>query len=69
MNLSELDLPEFLLKELERQGFMTTDDMLHLGNDAILKIPGMGRAPYRRLAAALGREPFSKANATRAALE
>ena len=60
MQLTDLRFSVFLQKELERYGFETVEDMVHLPNSQILSIPGMGGSAYRRLAAAMGREAFVK---------
>ncbi|WFU07562.1 hypothetical protein QA648_36995 (plasmid) [Rhizobium sp. CB3171] len=58
--ISDLKLKPSLCDELHQLGFEIVDDMQHLSNADILRIPGMGGVSYRRLAAALGREPYGR---------
>jgi hypothetical protein len=60
MRLADLNFPPSLLAELQQHGFDTVEQMSHLPNSYILRIPGMGGSWYRRLAAAMGREAYAK---------
>lgn len=60
MRLADLKYSVTLLAELERHGFQSVEDMLHVPNSQILSIPGMGGSAYRRLATAMGREAYVK---------
>lgn len=57
--LEDLKLRPGLLWELHARGYYTVGDMAHLSIIECLKIPGMGGVHWRRIAKALGREPFS----------
>ena len=62
MRLTDLKLAPSLLAELQKHGFETVEEMVHLTNSHILRIPGMGGAAYRRLAAAMGRDAYAKSH-------
>ncbi|TBG41870.1 hypothetical protein ELG77_08855 [Rhizobium leguminosarum] len=57
--LTDLKLKPALLAELLQLGFETPGDMAHLSNAQCLRIPGMAGRDWRKLAAAMGREPFT----------
>lgn len=56
--LEDLKLKPWLLVELNQFGFEVVEDMQHLSPVEMLRIPGMGGHDYRKIARALGREPF-----------
>ena len=58
--LSDIRLRPGLVAELNQRGFERVGDMVDMSDGEILRIPGMGGASYRRLCAAMGREPHSK---------
>ncbi|MEH2700244.1 hypothetical protein AB9F35_15055 [Rhizobium leguminosarum] len=58
--LTDLKLKPGLLAELRQLGFETTGDMAHLSNAQCLRIPGMAGRDWRKIAAAMGREPLSR---------
>ncbi len=58
--ISDIGLKPGLVVELNQRGFEYVVDMIDMSNVEILRIPNMGRASYRRLCAALGRDPYSK---------
>ena len=60
MRLADLKFAPTLLAELEAHGYRTVEEMSDLSNSHILRIPGMGGAAYRRLAAAMGRDAYTK---------
>ncbi|MGO6844145.1 hypothetical protein ELH67_33040 (plasmid) [Rhizobium ruizarguesonis] len=57
--LTDLKLKPALLAELLQLGFETSGDMAHLSNAECLRIPGMAGRGWRKIAAAVGREPLS----------
>lgn len=57
--LSDLCLSPWLLSELHQLGYERAGDMRDLPRELMLRIPGMGGAGYKRICAALGREPFA----------
>ncbi|WP_082478100.1 MULTISPECIES: hypothetical protein [unclassified Rhizobium] len=56
--LSELRLKPWLLMELNQRGYETAVDMAHLSSEECLRIPGMGGRDWRKVAKAMGREPY-----------
>ncbi|YCI04681.1 hypothetical protein M1D34_22905 [Ensifer sp. D2-11] len=56
--LEDLKLTPSLLAELNQFGYEVVEDMQHLSAAEILRIPGMGAHAWRKIARALGREPF-----------
>ncbi|NRP75173.1 MULTISPECIES: hypothetical protein [Rhizobiaceae] len=56
--LSDLKLKPWLLTELNQLGYEVVDDMQHLSTVEILRIPGMGGLAWRKIAKAMGRDPF-----------
>ncbi|WP_132411869.1 hypothetical protein [Neorhizobium sp. S3-V5DH] len=58
-NLSDLRIKPSLLAELKQLGFERAEDLQHLPSAEILRIPGMGGSDWRKIAAAMGREPHS----------
>lgn len=56
--LEDLKLKPYLLTELNQRGYEVVQDMQHLSAVEMLRIPGMGGRCYRKIAKALGREPF-----------
>ncbi|MCO6423856.1 hypothetical protein JT737_19305 [Sinorhizobium meliloti] len=56
--LADLKLKPWLLAELKQLGYEVVGDMQHLSAVELLRIPGMGGRCYRKIAKALGREPF-----------
>lgn len=57
--LADLKLRPSLLRELNMTGYEVVGDMQHLPTAELLRIPGMGGHDWRKIAKALGREPFS----------
>ncbi|AEH79628.1 hypothetical protein SM11_chr2374 [Sinorhizobium meliloti SM11] len=57
--LADLKLTPWLLDELNQLGYEVVGGMQHLPAEEMLRIPGMGGHCYRKIAKALGREPFS----------
>lgn len=60
ISLSDLKLRPAALFMLNQHGYETVADLVHLSNPEILRLPGMGGSDWRKLAAALGREPYSQ---------
>jgi len=58
--LSDIGLRPGLVAQLSQHGFERVADMIDMSNAEILRIPNMGGVCYRRLCAAMGREPHSK---------
>lgn len=58
--LSDLKMRPYMVLELSQHGYETVEDMAHLSSAEILRLPGMGGSDWRKLAAALGREPHSE---------
>jgi hypothetical protein len=58
--ISDIGLRPGLVAELNQRGFDRVADMIDMPNYEILRIPNMGGTCYRRLCAAMGREPHSK---------
>ncbi len=58
--ISDIGLKPGLVVELNQRGFEYVVDMIDKSNVEILRIPNMGGVSYRRLCAALGRDPYSK---------
>ncbi|RVP11817.1 hypothetical protein CN085_24035 [Sinorhizobium meliloti] len=58
MKLADLKLRPSLLRELSQTGYKVVGDMQHLPTAELLRIPGMGGNDWRKIAKALGREPF-----------
>ncbi|AEH79123.1 hypothetical protein I7G86_10235 [Sinorhizobium meliloti] len=56
--LADLKLKPWLLAELNQLGYEVVGDMQHLPTAELLRIPGMGGHDWRKIAKALGREPF-----------
>ncbi|WP_082367086.1 hypothetical protein [Ensifer adhaerens] len=56
--LADLKLKPWLLAELNQLGYETVGDMQHLSVTDALRIPGMGGRDWRKVASALGRDPF-----------
>ncbi|WP_037461925.1 hypothetical protein [Sinorhizobium fredii] len=56
--LSDLKLKPYILAELNQLGYEVAGDMQHLSDVEILRIPGMGGRDWRKIAEALGREPY-----------
>ncbi|MFS8144309.1 hypothetical protein QD408_03310 [Rhizobium sp. BR 249] len=59
-NLADLKLKPHLLAELHQLGFLDGKDMAHLSTVECLRISGMGGRDWRKIAEAIGREPFGK---------
>ncbi|XAZ20448.1 hypothetical protein LVY75_00330 (plasmid) [Sinorhizobium sp. B11] len=57
--LADLKLKPYLLLELHQLGYVDVRDMEHLSNVDCLRIPYMGGRDWRKIAGAMGREPFS----------
>lgn len=64
-NLEDLKLRPGLVCELSARGYQTLNEMAHLSDRELLRIPGMGSTSFRRIAKALGREPFSSLSKAR----
>ncbi|WP_142795466.1 helix-hairpin-helix domain-containing protein [Xanthomonas perforans] len=60
ISLSDLKLRPTAVFMLNQHGFETVADVAHLSSAEILRLPGMGGSDWRKLAAALGREPHSE---------
>lgn len=60
ISLSDLKLRPTTVFMLNQHGFETVADLAHLSSVEILRLPGMGGSDWRKLAAALGREPHSE---------
>lgn len=56
--LADLKLRPSLLRELNQIGYEVVGDMQHLSTAELLRIPGMGGHDWRKIAKALGRDPF-----------
>ncbi|RVG19365.1 hypothetical protein CN233_36295 [Sinorhizobium meliloti] len=56
--LEDLKLKPWLLVELNQLGYDVVEDMQHLPTAELLRIPGMGGQDWRKIAKALGRDPF-----------
>ncbi|RVP30793.1 hypothetical protein [Sinorhizobium meliloti] len=56
--LADLKLRPSLLRELNQTGYEVVEDMQHLPTAELLRIPGMGGNDWRKIAKALGRDPF-----------
>lgn len=56
--LADLRLRPSLLRELNMTGYEVVGDMQHLPTAELLRIPGMGGHDWRKIAKALGRDPF-----------
>ncbi|WP_085033950.1 hypothetical protein [Ensifer aridi] len=56
--LSDLKLTPSLFAELNQLGYEVVGDMQHLSDVEILRIPGMGGRDWRKVAEALGRDPY-----------
>ncbi|MDP9630320.1 UNVERIFIED_ORG: putative DNA-binding helix-hairpin-helix protein [Ensifer adhaerens] len=58
--LEDLRVNAIALFELQSRGFQCVNDLRHLDDIEILRMPGVGGKTYRRILAALGREnPWS----------
>ncbi|RVN60333.1 hypothetical protein CN100_01225 [Sinorhizobium meliloti] len=53
-----LETPALLLRELNLTGYEVVGDLQHLPTAELLRIPGMGGHDWRKIAKALGRNPF-----------
>ncbi len=58
--LADLKMRPSMVLELNQHGYEMVADMAHLSSVEILRLPGMGGSDWRKLAAALGREPHSE---------
>lgn len=67
--ISDLRIRPNLVAELNQWGFEYVGQMNHMSNVEILRIPGMGGVSYRRLCAALGREPYATKTALKLGAE
>lgn len=56
--LADLKLRPSLLRELNLTGYEAVGDLQHLPSAELLRIPGMSGHDWRKIAKALGREPF-----------
>ncbi|RVH63984.1 hypothetical protein CN198_24350 [Sinorhizobium meliloti] len=56
--LADLRLRPSLLREQKQTGYEVVGDMQHLPSAELLRIPGMGGHDWRKIAKAMGREPF-----------
>ncbi|RVI69728.1 hypothetical protein CN135_32570 [Sinorhizobium meliloti] len=56
--LADLKLRPWLLRELNLTGYEVVGDLQHLPTAELLRIPGMGGHDWRKIAKALGRDPF-----------
>jgi DNA-directed RNA polymerase alpha subunit len=56
--LAELKLTPWVLTELNQHGYEVIGDMQHLSAAEILRIPGVGGRDWRKIAKALGRDPY-----------
>lgn len=59
-SLSDIKMKPSTVFMLNQHGYETVEDMAHLPSVQILRLPCMGGSDWRKLAAALGREPFSE---------
>ncbi|ASP93123.1 hypothetical protein [Sinorhizobium meliloti] len=58
MKLADLKLRPWLLRELNMIGYEVVGDLQHLPTAELLRIPRMGGQDWRKIAKALGRDPF-----------
>ncbi|WP_322883286.1 hypothetical protein U8C37_09335 [Sinorhizobium medicae] len=56
--LADLKLRPSLLRELNQTGYEVVGDMQNQPTPELLRIPGMGGQDWRKIAKALGRDPF-----------
>ncbi|MCM5693358.1 hypothetical protein M8037_32370 [Sinorhizobium meliloti] len=56
--LADLKLRPSLLRELNQIGYEVVGDMQNQPTPELLRIPGMGGQDWRKIAKALGRDPF-----------
>ncbi|WP_072642853.1 hypothetical protein [Sinorhizobium americanum] len=56
--LADLKLTPWVLTELNQHGYEVIGDMQHLSSVEILRIPGVCGQDWRKIAKALGREPY-----------
>ncbi|XUY30438.1 hypothetical protein RMR21_025820 (plasmid) [Agrobacterium sp. rho-8.1] len=58
--LSDIKMRPTTVFMLNQHGYETLADIAHLSSAEILRMPCMGGSDWRKLSAALGREPFSQ---------
>lgn len=58
--LSDIKMRPTTVLMLNQHGYETVEDLAHLSSAQILRLPCMGGSDWRKLAAALGREPHSE---------
>ncbi|RVE86541.1 hypothetical protein [Sinorhizobium meliloti] len=56
--LANLKLRPWLLRELNMIGHEMVGDLQHMPSAELLRIPGMSGRDWRKIAKALGRDPF-----------